>query len=160
MIHLAELSDRPHFLRLWQEFLTDQRKAGSLVHDSLSNLYLELGNFESYSLGSRLGGCLFWTPEDGERPEGIVMWGESATDSKMETDIGKACFLQGVYVVEEYRKQGITKQLFAKALETGLAQGFDSVETFVLEGNDAGVGSALGFGTNCHMKYYVRKCRE
>ena len=158
MIRLSILGDRPHFLRLWQAFLTDQRKAGSFVHDSLHNLYLELSTFEAYTLGNRLGGCLFWIEE--ERPEGVVMWGEPATESQMETDIGKVCFLHGVFVTEKYRKQGITKQLFAEALKTGLKQGFDSVETFVLSVNEAGQASALGFGTKPHMQYHIRKCRE
>lgn len=159
MIRLSTLQDRPHFLRLWQSFLTDQRKQGSLVHDSMNNLYLELGKFEDYTLGSRLGGCLFWLPKEEDKPEGLVLWGEHPVESQLDTDVGKVCFLHGVYVEEAHRKLGITKQLFAEALKIGLVQGFDSVETFALADNEAGKASALGFGTKCHMYYYIRKFR-
>ena len=159
MIKLATLQDRPHFIHLWQAFLTDQRKQGSHVHDSLHNVYLELGIWESYVTGQTSGGCLFWYPKDEGPPEGLVIWGEDATPAVRETDLGRVCFLHGVYVSEEYRKQGVTKRLFAEALKEGLSQGFDSVETFVLTVNEAGTQSALGFGTEPYMQYHIRKCR-
>ncbi len=154
MIRSATIRDRPQFLYLWGKFLSDQRKNGSHLLDTPRNLHQFQGYFESYTFGALHGMVLFWHPEGEPEPVAVVMAGEEAHPSVWETDLGRMAILWGVWVDPEFRGQGITAKLFARAKVLGEEIGFETVETQVRLGNDHGERVALAFGTRAHSEVH------
>jgi GNAT superfamily N-acetyltransferase len=139
-------------------YLTDQRKDGSVVHDSLHNLNFFRGYFDSYVMGSRFGFCLLWYPEDDPTPRGLLLAGEFFEAPALETDLGKVGKVWGVYVEPEHRGEHIGKQLEAYALPLGLKMGFESIETTVRSNNPAGL--TLDLGQEPYGIYYCASIRK
>ena len=159
MIRPAELSDRPHFLRLWSRMMTEQEKEGSHLKANLANLYRCLDLFEGYITGSLFGFCILYQPEDRE-PVGAVMAGELAVPDEFETDLGRLATLWGVYVDTPYRGQGIGVKLLARAYELGSEIGFDAVETYVRAGNTHGERMAEACDPTVYMRQHVSLLRD
>ena len=153
--------DRQDFLRLWAEYLTEQRKQGSFTHDSKRNLMNFRSYFDSYTLGNLHGFTLFWTPAESEAPQGVVMAGEDwGGMSEWDTDREKTAVLWGVYVRPEYRGKGIGLELEFAALPVGLRLGFTHVETMVRTGNEHGSDMAFGFGTKPYAALHLADLRD
>lgn len=159
MIHQATLSDRPDFLRLWSEHMTEQEKDGSHMLGSTKNLYRSLESFESYTTGAVSGMCLLWETADKERVA-IAMVGGFAGLDEWETNMGNIATFWGVYVQPSYRGQGICVKLFQKALEIGLEIGFDTVETYVRVNNPHGQRVAKAFGVQPYMQLHLISLRD
>lgn len=160
MFRLAQLSDRPHFLRLWALHMTEQEKDGSHVLANMANLYRCLDKFESYAYGNLAGGTILYQPNPEAEPVGAAMGGELGVPDEFETDLGRLCTVWGVYVDPEYRGQGIGLKLLREILAEGLRQGFDSVETYVRLNNPQGQRAAEAFGCTPYMKQYVAVLRD
>lgn len=130
MIHTAVLSDRPDFLRLWAEYMTEQEKEGNHMLANTQNLYHQLEVFESYVTGGTNGVCLFWETAEKERVA-VILVGEFAGLDEWETDMGKIATIWGTYVQPAYRRQRIGLKLTQKGLEIGREMGFDTIETYI-----------------------------
>jgi ribosomal protein S18 acetylase RimI-like enzyme len=140
MIRTATLADRPHFLRLWAEFMAEQEKEGSYILATTRNLYRMLENFESYVTGGTDGVCMFWEAEG--QPVAIVLTGYCSGAEEWETSLGRIATLWGVYVQPSYRGKGIALKLFAHGVEVGKELGFDTLETHVRSDNTHGLRTA------------------
>jgi ribosomal protein S18 acetylase RimI-like enzyme len=140
--------------------MTQQEKAGSHLIPNLRNLYRCLDLFESYTGGSLYGLCLLAQPEDAEEPVGAVMAGELSVPDTYDTTLGKLATLWGVYVDTEFRGRGLGVKLFQEALKVGLEMGFDSVETYVLTGNEHGRRVARAFGTQPYAEQRIVSLRD
>lgn len=160
MIRRGRMEDRPHFLRLWARFLEEQRKLGSHVLPNLRNLYHCLEAFESYTAGNVPGGVVFWWPKDLDGPVAGVMGGANLGPNDWDTDLGQLATLWGVYVDPEYQGQGIGLKIFGEIAKIGVEMGFDSVETFVIEGNGPGAEIAVASGAKPHTQQYFMALRD
>ena len=156
MIRQAELEDRPEFLRLWQKYLTDQRKDGGYLWDSLHNLHLFLEFFEAYTLGSLRGVAMFWWPDVLDHPVGVILAGQTASRDDWETDLGETATFWGVYVEPSYRGRGVHVRLFKRAQELGLRMGLDTIETGFRIRNHRGRAAAATAGTQAFAEtHYI-----
>jgi len=160
MIRQATLHDRPHFLALWSEYMTEQEKAGGHILANRRNLYQHLDIFESYVEGVVPGTCLLWEPGTTEIPVGLTLAGEFAGGEEWERSLGKVASLWGVYVQPAYRGQGIAVKLFQRALGIGLELGFDTIETYVRTENEHGQRVAKAFGTVPHLEQHIIPLRD
>lgn len=163
MIRLATPGDRPQFMALWAEFLTDQRKQGSHIHDSVHNLNIYRGYFDAYTRGSLMGDCFLWFPDDApEEPQGVLLVGEDWSPDNMETDLGKTAKGWGVYVRPAYRGRGVGEQLRRASVPVGLRRGCDTVENLVLATNKPGelFATAMGFGSKYRMVWFTANLKE
>jgi len=135
--------------------MTENRKGGCHLVESLPNLHYFLEFFESYVQGRVRGFCLFW--QTGDSPVGVTMVGTTNFPDRWETDLGDIANLWGVYVDPPARGQGITMKLFARALEMGREMGFDTAETYVRPENEHGQRLTKAFGTRCYSEqHFVR----
>ena len=150
-IRLATAADRPHFLRLWRAFLTEQRELGSHIHATENNVQRNCQVFDAYCGGGLAGFTLLWIPPGDAQPEGLIMAGETPAPMVLDTDLGRSGLLWGVYVSPEYRGLGIGLSLEFAALPLGIDYGFDTVETSVRTTNTHGERMASGFGTRPAM---------
>ncbi len=147
MVRKADIYDRPEFLRLWQDYLTEQRDQGSHLLDSRVNLHLFLGFFEAYVFGSLRGVAVMWQPLDLTHPVGTLLAGQTARPDDWETDLGETATFWGVYIEPEYRGRGAHIRLFKRAQELGLELGLDTIETGFRTGNHQGRNAAKAAGT-------------
>lgn len=159
---LANSKDRPHFMRLFQGYLTDERKGGSHTWDSLHNLNLYRRLFDSYTTGSLFGWTVLWTPNgEPDRPGGLVMAGEGSEPSGWETDRGKVAILWGVFVEEPYRGKGVGLSLQQEMLKMGLQHDyFQTIETSTRLNNPHGERMAEGFGTTPYATLHFAPVRK
>ena len=159
MIRPATLDDRAHFLRLWAQFLEEQRKAGSHILPTLPNLYRCLNVFERYTRGDQYGVCLFWEPEGGE-PVGMTMGGSDIEPNQWETDLGELCTLWGVYVDPSHRKEGIANKLTEAIFQRALEWGADHFETYILNNNAGSQKLIAGADSTPHISRYIVSFRD
>ena len=159
MIRLATLEDRPHFLRLWSQYLQDQEKAGSRVLGNLNNLYQFLSYFEGYATGSQLGGTLLCQPSDAEEPVAVVMGGETGPE-EFETDLGKTAMMWGIYVDPKFRGRGIGLKMIAESHKFLLEWGFDSVNTYTRTDNTDALKVAAEAGLSAYMIQQIVSLRD
>jgi len=163
---LATPQDRPHFMRLFQGYLTAERKGGSHTWDSLWNLNLYRRLFDSYTTGSLFGWTILWTPPTppgGEEPwpAGVVMGGEGSEPTSWETDRGKVAILWGVFVEEPYRGKGVGLSLQQEILQRGLQHDyFQTIETSTRLNNPHGEQLAAGFGTTAYATLHFAPLRK
>lgn len=160
MIRQATLDDRPEFLRLWQAYLTTQRKEGNYLWDNLHNLHLFLGFFEAYVQGSLKGCVVLCQPEEVDHPVGVAMGGQTVDRPEWETDLGETAILWGLYVEPEYRGRGISAKLFQRAREYGLSVGIQTIETVILDVNAPGKAAADLVGLTSNSRGYLLRLED
>jgi ribosomal protein S18 acetylase RimI-like enzyme len=157
-IRLATLGDRPIFMQLWAEHMTEQEKDGSSLKATVHNLHKMLEFFEYYSDGKDYG--MVYIAESAGQPVGICMSGAMLSLDDWDTTFGKLATLWGVYVVPSHRGQGIGIKLFASTLERGLELGFDTVETYVRVENEHGNRVSKAFGTKPYLEQHIARLRD
>jgi len=155
MIHEGTLQDRPHFMRLYFEFMKAHHERGSYFLPTIHNLNLAKAMFEKFATGVEEGFTLFWTPQDSTEPVAFIM-ASDFQDSDWDVSLGKFATLWATYVQLPYRNQGIAIKLFARAREIGLGWGVESVLTHVLAGNTPADYVSRAFGTRpALIEHYV-----
>jgi GNAT superfamily N-acetyltransferase len=148
-------------MRLFMEYLIEERKLGSHLKDNLHNLNYFRKYFDAYTVGSLFGECLFWFPNgENEIPKAFALVGEQWKPVGWDSDLGRTCMIWGLYVEPEYRGQGIGLQLGKYGIKRGMEIGFDTVETIVLTDNIYGENSTLKFGTKPFATYHLANIKE
>jgi GNAT superfamily N-acetyltransferase len=160
VIREATLKDRPEFLRLYNEYLLEERKNGSHLPANLHNLNFFRRYFDAYVLGSLFGACLLWFPEGEEIPRGLALVGEQFDPPGWESDLGRSCFIWGLYVEPPYRGQEVGLQLGQFGIKRGIEMGFKTVETSVRTANNHGENAVLKFGTKPYATYHLANIKE
>ena len=156
----ANYEDRPKFLEIWMEFMKEERKGGSYIHTTTKNLLNYVGYFDAYTMGQMFGACLFWMPQPGDTPKGVIMVGEGIKIGEWDTDRPECAILWGVYVYPEFRGSNIGLELEQAACPEALKLGFHHVETTVRLANKGGERVALAFGTKAESELHVADLRE
>lgn len=147
-------------MRLFQEYLIEERKQGSHLVDSTHNLNYFRKYFDAYVIGSLFGSCLLWFPEGDTTPRGMALVGEQWEPAGWESDLGRSCVIWGLYVEPAYRGKGISLQLGEFGIQRGIEIGFDTVTTSVLDDNTNGENAALKFGTKPYATYHSANLKE
>jgi GNAT superfamily N-acetyltransferase len=161
VIREATRLDRPEFLRLYYDYLLEERKLGSSLPASLHNLTFFRKYFDAYTMGCLFGACLLWFPdEEPETPRGLALVGEEWETPGWETDLGRVCYIWGLYVEPPYRGRGVGLQLGQFGIKRGIEIGFDTVRTAVLYSNQHGENAALKFGTEPYATCHSANIKE
>lgn len=143
-IRKATQADRETFLRLWSEFLTENRKTGSEILPTQRTLDFFGTVFDHYvseQKDSAPGVCLLAGANCG-----VLLWGKGA-DLPFDTEHDPIAQGWGTYVRQSNRGRGVSRQLRERAIKILSSMGFRSVIGTVVNQNEAGVvsGDHAGF---------------
>lgn len=147
---LGTQQHRPIFLILWKEYLKEQYDKGAPYVANDWNLLTFLKLYDSYDRGSLFGGTLFAHEDD--QWVGLLMGGEDYPNgAQVETRWGKTATVWGVYIIPEYRKQGIGLKLTLAAQQRAKDMGFDTMISTVTHSVTEAVAHAKSYP---HMEFY------
>jgi GNAT superfamily N-acetyltransferase len=140
---MAVQADRPHFVRLWREYLTDMYERGSAVLPDEHNLYVAWDYFDAYATGRLDGGTVFWSPSPEADPVGVTMGGEEYGESIWHFDLKGERWGRhwGLYVQPEHRGNHAGRQMELFGARFLLGRGFHRLVTAVRAGNALGRAS-------------------
>lgn len=148
-------------MRLYMDYLIEERKDGSHLLDTIHNLNFFRRYFDAYVMGSLFGACILWYPDnEPEIPRGLALVGEQWEKPGWETDLGRMCYIWGLYVEPPHRGNGVSLQLGEFGIRRGVEIGFDTVETTVRDLNPQGEGATLKFGTKPYAMYHIANIKE
>lgn len=140
----AKLTDRPHFMRLWDAHLREQHALGSHLLPTKRNLLYYQRLCEAYINGYLFGTVLLW--ED-DIPQGITMSGQDWGEPGLDYDIGTQAYGWGIYVSPDYRRKKVSHELMYEHWKAVKAQGyFDVLVTHVAYTNAPSQASLNSYG--------------
>ncbi len=121
VIRQATEQDLPMFSQLWLELIKEELQLGGEFRPTLHTLDFFVRAFSAY-ISKALDGVVLLAEPD----HGILMWGEPGPHYP-DTWRGKIAIGHGTYVRPELRRQGISKDLWARARQLLLEMEFDFV---------------------------------
>jgi hypothetical protein len=142
MIREATKEDFPVFLRLWLDFLEEQREYGSEILPTPRTVNFFSCLFVAYTTGARRGVVLL------NDDNAVLMYGEGLSEQPYDTDRDPAAHGWGVFVKPECRGNGLSGEMYDASRATLSGMGFKTMVAGALLENRNGESSLVseGFG--------------
>lgn len=152
-LHAATMDDEGAFLILWMDYLVEREKDGSLIAATHANLRYYHNLFRSVVEDFRQGVVVI--AKVGEETVGAALYGPRMP---LDASGGRSvCIGNGTYVAADWRRKGLSAQIYNFGFEHLRARGFTHITGSVDVANEVSVASVLARQMNVTSLQFLRE---
>ena len=150
VIREATAQDYPTFLKLWISFLENQLLMGGDVLPTPKTISFFTVVFNAYITGERRGVVLL------AGDYGVSLWGEDMGESPIDCKYVPLARGWGIYVTPEYRRKGLSTQLYEYGARRMAEMGFSYVCGMILINNDVSLQGLAKYETQTPSVLHIK----